>query len=137
VYSIQANSKLIVSTNNNTPSSASHSLKVLISGAGITGLVLAQALRRHNVPYVIFERDATVSTWGRGWGRTIHWALDTLISLLPQHIVERLPEAYVDPEASKRGEHGNFLFFHLRSGEAKWKVPPNARLKCPRSDCEA
>ena len=97
--------------------------KVLVIGAGITGLVLGQALKKHGIAFSIFERD--FSARGGGWGLTIHWAFDTLIALLPQHIVDRLPEAYVDPEASKRGENGNFLFFDLRSGEARWKVPPN------------
>ena len=104
--------------------------KVLIIGAGITGLVLGQALRRNGIAFSIFERD--FSARGGGWGLTIHWALHTLIALLPQHIVDRLPEAYVDPEASKRGENGNFLFFDLRSGEARWKVPPNKRIRVSR-----
>lgn len=54
------------------------------------------------------------------------------MSLLLQHIVERLHEAFVDPEASKRGENGNSLFFDLRSGETRWKVPPNARIRVSR-----
>ena len=111
---------------------ASQSAHVLIIGAGITGLILGQALKKHSVPYTLYERDATVSARGRGWGLTIHWSLDTLINLLPQHIVERLPEAYVDPEASKKGENGNFLFFDLRIGETRWKVPPNARIRVSR-----
>ena len=106
--------------------------RVLIVGAGITGLVLGQALKRHGIPFSIFERDPSVSARGRGWGLTIHWALDTLITLLPQHILDRLPEAYVDPEAIRKGMNGNFLFFDLRSGEARWKVPPNKRIRVSR-----
>lgn len=111
--------------------------QVLIIGAGITGLVLGQALKRHDVAFSIFERDPSVSARGHGWGLTIHWALDTLIALLPQHIVDRFPEAYVDPEASKRGENGNFLFFDLRSGEARWKVPPAKRIRVSRERLRA
>lgn len=111
--------------------------KVLIVGAGITGLVLGQALKRHGIAFSIFERDPEVSARGRGWGLTIHWALDTLTALLPQHIVDRLPETYVDPEAIKRGEHGNFLFFDLRSGEPKWKVPPTKRIRVSREKLRA
>lgn len=110
---------------------------ILIIGAGITGLVLAQALKKHGIAFAIFERDANVSARGRGWGLTIHWSLDTFISLLPQHIVDKLPQVYVDPEASKRGENGNFLFFDLRSGETRWKVPPNKRIRVSRERLRA
>ncbi|KAI4160099.1 MAG: hypothetical protein L6R39_000254 [Caloplaca ligustica] len=110
---------------------------ILIIGAGITGLVLAQALKRHGVAFTVFERDADVSGRGRGWGLTIHWSLDTFISLLPPNIVDRLPETYVDPEASKRGENGNFIFFDVRSGEPRWKVPPSKRIRVSRERLRA
>ncbi|KAL8826377.1 MAG: hypothetical protein Q9170_007427 [Blastenia crenularia] len=110
---------------------------ILIIGAGITGLVLAQALKKHGIAFTVFERDPDVSARGRGWGLTIHWSLDTFISLLPQRIVDKLPQTYVDPEASKRGENGNFLFFDLRSGETRWKVPPNKRIRVSRERLRA
>ncbi|KAL9012794.1 MAG: hypothetical protein Q9173_002469 [Seirophora scorigena] len=116
---------------------SSHEARILIIGAGITGLVLAQALKKHGIAFAIFERDPNVSARGRGWGLTIHWSLDTFISLLPQHLVDSLPETYVDPEASKRGENGNFLFFDLRSGETRWKVPPNKRIRVSRERLRA
>lgn len=110
---------------------------ILIIGAGITGLVLAQALKKHGIAFTIFERDAHVAARGRGWGLTIHWSLDTFLSLLPQHIVDKLPQVYVDPEASKRGENGNFLFFDLRSGETRWQVPPTKRIRVSRERLRA
>ncbi len=110
---------------------------ILIIGAGITGLVLAQALKKQFIAFTIFERDPDVSFRGKGWGLTIHWALSTFISLLPQHLVDRLPEVYVDTEATKRGENGNFLFFDLKSGAAKWKVPPNKRIRVSRERLRA
>lgn len=110
---------------------------ILIIGAGITGLVLAQALKKHGIAFTIFERDAHVAARGRGWGLTIHWSLDTFLSLLPQHIIDQLPQVYVDPEASKRGENGNFLFFDLRSGETRWQVPPTKRIRVSRERLRA
>lgn len=118
-------------TSNSTPP------HIIIIGAGINGLVLAQALKKNGIPYTVFEQDSSVSARGRGWGLTIHWSLDTFISLLPKHLVDRLPEVYVDPEASKKGENGNFLFFDLRSGEARWKVPPNQRIRVSRERLRA
>lgn len=110
---------------------------IIIIGAGITGLTLAQALKRHNIPCTVFERDPDVSARGRGWGLTIHWSLDTFISLLPTHIVDRLPEVYVNPEASRKGEDGNFPFFDLRSGEARWKLPLRKRIRVSRERLRA
>ncbi|KAL8742486.1 MAG: hypothetical protein Q9190_005034 [Brigantiaea leucoxantha] len=118
-----------------TSSSSKH--HVLIIGAGITGLCLAQALKKNDVPFSVFERDPTVSARGKGWGLTIHWGLDTFLSLLPQHIIDRLPEVYVNPEASQKGENGNFLFFDLRSGETRYKVPPSKRIRVSRERLRA
>lgn len=110
---------------------------VLIIGGGITGLLLAQALKKSDLPFTVFERDPTLSHRGRGWGLTIHWALDTLTSLLPQHLIDRLPEAYVNPQASMSGENGKFMFFDVRSGEMKWTVPPSKRIRVSRERLRA
>jgi hypothetical protein len=100
-------------------------------------VVLAQALKKHNIEFAIYERDPNASARGRGWGLTIHWSLDAFISILPRYIVDRLPETYVNPEASKRGENGRFLFFDLRNGVAKWKVPPSERIRVSRERLRA
>lgn len=105
---------------------------VLIIGAGITGLVLAQALRKHGVSFAVYERDPDPLHRGKGWGLTIHWSLGAFLRLLPQHLVDRLPETYVDPDAVAKGENGNFLLFDLRTGETKWKVPSAKRLRVSR-----
>ena len=113
-------------------STQTHAPHVLIIGAGITGLVLAQALRTRGVPFTIYERDPDPSYRGRGWGLTIHWALDTLLSLLPQNIIDRLPETYVDSVAVAVGEKGNFPFFDLRSGEHRWQLTSPNRIRVGR-----
>ncbi|OAA59898.1 Aromatic-ring hydroxylase-like protein [Niveomyces insectorum RCEF 264] len=41
--------------------------RVLIVGAGIGGLFLAQFLRKKGIPFAIFERDASPSARGAGW----------------------------------------------------------------------
>lgn len=74
--------------------------KVLIVGAGIGGLALAQILRRQNVPYEIFERDDGLSSRKQGWAIALieyvvsfschptghlSFVAGTLASLLPSH----------------------------------------------------
>ena len=105
---------------------------ILIIGAGVSGLTLAQALRKEGIPFQIVERDESLSSRSAGWGLTIHWALPTFLSLLPQELQERLPETYVNPEAVKNGEIGSFAFYDLGTGEVRWKVPPNERIRVSR-----
>ncbi len=45
---------------------------VLIIGAGIGGLFLAQFLRKRGVSFEIFERDASASARGQGWALGLH-----------------------------------------------------------------
>jgi hypothetical protein len=108
---------------------------ILILGAGVSGLLLAQYLRKTGVPFVVFERDADLATRGLGWGLTIHWSLPALRSLLPAELVARLPEAYVDREAVEQGRASTFPFFDLSSGAlvaATPKAGDDARIRVAR-----
>ena len=111
------------------------SKKVIIIGAGISGLLLAQYLRKSKIPFSIFERDTDFNTRGAGWGLTLHWSLPALRFLLPKELVDRLPETYVDQEAVERGETSTFPFFDLATGELKGaspKAPESQRIRVTR-----
>ena len=99
-------------------------LPVLIVGAGVSGLLLAQALRRRGVPFRIFERDTDFSTRGIGWGLTLHWSLPALKTLLPPELAARLPEAYVDRAAVAAGAASRFPFYDLSTARLVLAVPP-------------
>lgn len=96
---------------------------VLIVGAGISGLLLAQHLRRHNVPFRIFDRDGDFTTRGVGWGLTLHWSLPAVRELLPEDLVQRLPTTYVDRRAVEAGEATLFPLHDLATGELKSATP--------------
>ncbi len=51
-------------------------LRVLIAGAGLGGLTLAQSLRSHGIDVAVFERDA--SPWDRPQGYRLHLDADAL-----------------------------------------------------------
>ncbi|KAI1114017.1 FAD/NAD(P)-binding domain-containing protein [Nemania sp. NC0429] len=53
--------------------------RVLIVGAGLSGLALAQCLRKRGIPFEIFDRDTDIST-RQGWAIAIHSILDDLSS---------------------------------------------------------
>lgn len=109
---------------------------VLIVGAGVSGLLLAQHLKREGIPYRVFERDADLATRGAGWGLTLHWSLSALKSLLPPALAERIcDESSVDRWADRRGEASRFPFFDLDSGELKTQTPgavKSARIRVTR-----
>jgi hypothetical protein len=123
----------------NPPAAASSSAgkpPVLIIGAGVSGLLLAQHLKREGVPFRVFERDGDLATRGAGWGLTLHWSLVALQSLLPAGLAERIcDESSVDRWADRRGELSRFPFFNLESGELKAQTPgavKSARVRVTR-----
>ena len=120
-------------------SSPSSPKPVLIVGAGISGLLLAQSLRKSGVAFRIFERDADLTTRGVGWGLTLHWCLPALRRLLPEDLVRRLPEAYVDRDAVARGEASTFPFYDLATGTLQQSshVPESHRIRVTRQRLRA
>ncbi|KAJ5131628.1 hypothetical protein N7448_005786 [Penicillium atrosanguineum] len=104
---------------------------VLIVGAGIVGLTLGQALKQKNIPFEIYERDATPDTRGQGWAITLHWALEYMKQMLPEETLARIRNVQVDPGIA-RHDSGNFLFINLETGEPKFKIPPNVRWRVNR-----
>lgn len=51
---------------------------ILIIGAGIVGLTLAQGCREAGIPFQIFESHDASSEKSQGWGLTLHWSLNSL-----------------------------------------------------------
>ena len=116
-------------TNDTSTSTVSQKqVHILIAGAGLTGLILAQGLRKFNASpaaashptkytYSIFERDPYAFSRGGGYSLSIHWALTNLRSALPEDILAGLHDCLVNPLAFEQNEPGNFQYLNLRTGE--------------------
>ena len=47
-------------------------MHVLIVGAGVGGLCLAQSLRKQNISFEVFERDTNADARFQGWAIAMH-----------------------------------------------------------------
>ncbi|KIW97223.1 uncharacterized protein Z519_02615 [Cladophialophora bantiana CBS 173.52] len=101
------------------------SLKVIIIGAGVTGLSLAQGLKKQGIDFEIYERTSSAARH-RDWGITVHWAVEFL-ELYPDYMADKLREAQVVTRKNpKLQEHVEFhdgetgaVFKHIPLGAAK------------------
>lgn len=107
-------------------------LPILIVGAGISGLSLAQYLKKSGIPFRIFDRDASIVSRTGGWGLTFHWGLPALKELLPDELYARLGECNVNPNAQ---DAGKYRFLDLKTGESLYAAtfPKTGRLRVIRS----
>ncbi|KAF8586489.1 FAD/NAD(P)-binding domain-containing protein [Ramaria rubella] len=92
---------------------------------GLVGLVLAQGLKKHDVPYTVYERESEAHAREQGWSITIHWSLPVLQQILPESIFAKLDSVAVDPLLEK--DAGNFLVLDARNLDIICKIPPNER----------
>ncbi|KAI9746357.1 MAG: hypothetical protein M1818_000069 [Claussenomyces sp. TS43310] len=108
---------------------------VIIIGAGVVGLTLAQALKQASVPFEIYERDEHIERV-LGWGITIHWALPALKECLPPATFDRLSTIQVDPQQGRK-DTGRFVFLDLSNAEPRYIIPPSKRLRINRKKYRA
>ncbi|KAF2025085.1 FAD/NAD(P)-binding domain-containing protein [Setomelanomma holmii] len=100
-------------TNNGTKD-----MHVLIVGAGTSGLLIAQGLKKASVPFTIFESESTSTyqTRPREWGMTLHWGSSHIQSCLPDDLVARFSEAYADPAQDPNATTG-LPIYNGKTGE--------------------
>ncbi|KAI8954420.1 putative monooxygenase [Xylaria longipes] len=108
---------------------SSSSPHVLIAGAGLGGLALAQALRKQGISYEIFERDRNERERRPGWVIGLHHMLDDLKASIPDDLppisslsnllplTKYFPEVvYYDPEKPNQPKIG------VRGDESEWII---------------
>jgi len=76
---------------------------IIIIGAGLVGLTLAQGLKKQGLKFEIFDRDSSIDERPAGWGITMHWALPSLEACLPAELFAKIPSIQVDPIAGGKG----------------------------------
>ncbi|KAI4176179.1 MAG: hypothetical protein LQ343_001223 [Gyalolechia ehrenbergii] len=90
--------------------------KVLIIGAGCTGLSLAHGLQKAGIPYVVYERDQQDAARRRDWNMGLHWAAPALQSLVPQSLFSRIQTTQVDPHTPTKDVE-KLRFINGQTGE--------------------
>jgi len=108
---------------------------VLIIGAGVTGLTLAQACQKKQIPFRIFERDdLSAHSQHRtvGKGLTEGFGLHHLKAALPDELASCLPECYVDQAAVKFGEEGYYDVLNLTTAEPIKQKRTQKRVRLSR-----
>ncbi|KUJ14224.1 FAD/NAD(P)-binding domain-containing protein [Mollisia scopiformis] len=100
--------------------------EVLIIGAGVVGLTLAQGCREAGIPFRIFEQHELSSERSQGWSLTLHWSIASLERTIGPQLSALLPQTNVD-SSIKEGE-GGFLFLNAATCEPKYHVYPTRRF---------
>jgi 2-polyprenyl-6-methoxyphenol hydroxylase-like FAD-dependent oxidoreductase len=92
---------------------------VLIVGAGVGGLVLAQRLKAASVPFRLFERDLDSSSRAQGWSLSLSWILPAINTKLGhlQHSV------YAHAVNAELGGCGALAVIDGYTGESLMRIP--------------
>ncbi|KAL9614023.1 MAG: hypothetical protein Q9204_008858, partial [Flavoplaca sp. TL-2023a] len=120
------------STNNNIDDNKQ--IRVIIIGAGLTGLLLAQGLRKWNAElesqgrppkytYCVYERDESQFFRGGGFSLTIHWGLQYVYDVLPKDLGDQIYECVGNKAAMEKGQMGSFTYLNLRTGDPLLRAP--------------
>lgn len=65
---------------------------VLIIGAGVVGLTIAQGCRHAGIPFEIFEQHEAASERSQGWGLSLHWSLRSFERTIGPELAALLPQ---------------------------------------------
>ena len=111
-------------------------LHVIVIGAGITGLLTCQGLKRAGIRYSLFERESALNYRSNEWTMAIHWARPLLKDLLPEELFENgMGDIACNPTM---GVHsGLYPIICGETGEMITGVPYHEGLRVPRSKMRA
>ncbi|KAI9692708.1 MAG: hypothetical protein M1820_009413 [Bogoriella megaspora] len=115
-----------------TAKGVSKETHVLIIGGGITGLLLAQSLKKEGIRYSVFDKDSSLNVRSNEWTMAIHWSLDRLQTLLPVESWSNMEKASCNPTIPIDAG-GQYPIIHGESGHMLAGVPYKRGLRVPRS----
>ncbi|KAK3299887.1 uncharacterized protein B0H64DRAFT_421345 [Chaetomium fimeti] len=104
-------------------------LPVIIAGAGIVGLALAQALKKSGAPFCIYERDQNLHARFSGWGLSVN--SEALRHCLPNSLFDRLDSIQVDPRQRPTSDIGTG-FLNLETAQPWLTIPSSLRRRVDR-----
>ncbi|KDQ21613.1 hypothetical protein BOTBODRAFT_168852 [Botryobasidium botryosum FD-172 SS1] len=112
---------------------SSESPRILIVGAGLGGLTLAQVLRKYSIPFTIYERDASPQS-RLGWSLTLSTIISPLLAAVPQEDKPPLSDIAVTHTFGKTGSEGMILM-NAYTGKvfAKDVTKPGGHLRVSRA----
>ncbi|TGJ84037.1 hypothetical protein E0Z10_g4727 [Xylaria hypoxylon] len=126
---------------------------IIIVGAGIVGLALAQSLKQEGIPFELYERDETLDQRSPGWGITINWALEALENCLPKELFAGIDARKLTLNRDAKvpaptqtlhyttlhyaNNTGRFLFLDLETLKPRYTIPPSPRKRLNRSKFRA
>ncbi|TVY82359.1 putative FAD-dependent monooxygenase [Lachnellula suecica] len=109
----------------NTPTHFDKPRPILIIGAGVVGLTLAQGCREAGILFQIFEKLDASSEKSQGWGLSLHWSLRSLERTIGPKLAALLTNANVDPSIDE--SKGGFLFLNAATCETRYHVHSTKR----------
>ncbi|KAK7427463.1 hypothetical protein QQZ08_006069 [Neonectria magnoliae] len=107
-------------------------LHVIIIGAGITGLIVGQGLKKLGIRYSIFEKEVCLNYRSNEWTMAIHWSLDRLEKILPPEVFGKLPLISCNPAVPIEAG-GLYPIIQAETGSLLTGVPYNKGLRVSRS----
>lgn len=105
---------------------------VLIVGAGLSGLTLAQILRKNGVSYEIFERDKSAEARAQGWAIALH---GPVLADLQEHLPDDIgPIECTNHLTPLDHLTAQFVFYHTEKPDMRIGVEDDDKGKIVRAN---
>lgn len=105
---------------------------VLIVGAGLSGLTLAQILRKNGVSYEIFERDKSAEARAQGWAIALH---GPVLADLQEHLPDDIgPIECTNHLVPLDHLPAQFVFYHAEKPDMRIGVEDDDKGKIVRAN---
>lgn len=104
---------------------------VLIVGAGLSGLTLAQILRKNGVSYEIFERDESADARAQGWAIALH---GPVLSDLKEHMPDDIGPIECTNHLTPLNLPAQFVFYHAQKPGMRIGVEDDDKGKIVRAN---